>query len=432
MEEGPPGGADVAVRFTGEDNEQLGRVAELVASQMKNIDGVVDEATDYRPENPEIVIDPIDDILPFYGVSDLQVSQAIQTAIYGDTTIELSMDDEDVVLRLLADESYRRDLSGIERLMVAGGSGRRAPVAELANIYRTRGVHAVNRYERKRAVVARCNVDRDAGLSSDKVFDKLRRDVLPKMGFEPVETTSNGLFAQLFGGVMKAFGLEPSKKTAITFLGKPGTRYEGVRATFTGENEERDKNFRYLLSCMGIAVILIFGILVVQFNSFRQPLVVLTTVPLSFVGVVGGMALCGFPFSLATFIGLVSLAGVVVNDAIVVVDFVNSERKRFPLREALLHAGANRFRPVMLTTITTIGGLLPLFLNLSGGAEFWQPLTGAVIFGLAFATVLTLVVIPVFYSLVYNSSFRSGEVTRDPAVAKPTAPEQPVRPAFES
>ncbi len=96
-----------------------------------------------------------------------------------------------------------------------------------------------------------------------------------------------------------------------------------------------------------------------------------------------------------------------VNDAIVVVDFINqSRRSGLPLRAALIEAGKNRLRPVLLTTITTIGGLLPLMLNLTGGAEFWQPLTGAIVFGLMFATALTLVVIPVAYSIVYNTAFR--------------------------
>ena len=175
-----------------------------------------------------------------------------------------------------------------------------------------------------------------------------------------------------------------------------------MRAVFTGENEERDENFGYLLNSMAVGVILIFAILVIQFNSFRQTVVVLGAVPLSFVGVVFGMWICGHPFSLASFIGLICLAGIVVNDAIVLVDFANQARRRgMRVRHALLEAGINRLRPVMLTTVTTIGGLLPLFLNFSGGAEFWQPLTGAVIFGLGFATVLTLLVIPVCYSLVY-------------------------------
>ncbi len=379
----------------------LGNVAEQVAARLESIQGVVDQRTDYRSENPEIVIDPNEDVLPFYDISNLAISQAIQTAVNGDNTIELSMNDEDVVLRLLAGEAYRNNLSSIRQMMITGPTGRKAPVGELARIRRTRGVHAVNRYERKRAVVAKCDVNKSTGLTSDKVFTELRDEILPTLGFRPVATSSTGVFAKM----MDLAGMHPTKKNAITFLGRAGTPFEGVRATFTGENEERDKNFRYLLACMVIAVLLIFCILVIQFNSFRQTIVVLMTVPLSFVGVVGGMWLCQFPFSLATFIGLVSLAGVVVNDAIVVVDFVNQERRNLPLKAALLKAGANRLRPVLLTTVTTIGGLLPLFLNLSGGAEFWQPLTGAVVSGLAFATVLTLVVIPVLYSLVYNREF---------------------------
>ena len=132
-------------------------------------------------------------------------------------------------------------------------------------------------------------------------------------------------------------------------------------------------------------------------------MVVMVTVPLSFVGVVFGLWIMDFHFSLPAFIGLVCLTGIVVNDAIVMISYTNELRasgKR--VREALVIAGQTRFRPVLLTTLTTTGGLLPLFLNISGGNEFWQPLTGSIIFGLCFATVLTLVVIPVFYSLVYR------------------------------
>ena len=202
---------------------------------------------------------------------------------------------------------------------------------------------------------------------------------------------------------------EDAEKTlegfASTYVGTSATPSEGIQAEFTGENEERDKNFRYLTESMIVAVVLIYVVLVWQFNSFRQSIVVMLSVPLSFVGVVGGMWVCGFPFSLASFIGLVALTGIVVNDAIVMVDFANQGRKRgLTVREALLEAGVSRLRPVLLTTVTTIGGLLPLFLNISGGGEFWQPLTGAIIFGLGFASILTLVVIPVGYSLVYSTT----------------------------
>lgn len=378
IEEGPPGGYPVAIRLTGKDHDLLGKLGMSITDSLRGMKGTLDAGTDFRAENPEIVIDPNPYVTPFYGISNREVAQAIQTAVTGDNSLEISMDDEDVTLRLQVAPQYRASLDGIQRLMIQSPTGKRATVGELAELRRTRGVHAVNRYERDRAVVAHCNLE--GGLLPDQIFGRLSKSVLPELGFRAAEGNSQ------------------------VFLGKPGTSVEGVRATFTGENEERDENFSFLLLSMIIAIVMIYGILVLQFNSFRQAGVVLLTVPLSFVGVVAGMWLCKFPFSLATFIGLVSLSGIVVNDAIVVVDFINqAQRSGLGLRKSILAAGVFRLRPVFLTTVTTIGGLLPLFLNLSGGAEFWQPLTGAVIFGLLFATCLTLFVIPVAYSLAYRS-----------------------------
>ena len=339
--------------------------------------GTVDATTDYRPDNPELIIEPKPEVVGLYGLTEAQIARSIQVAIAGDSQIEITMDDEDVTLRLQLAPEYQRYPNSLKRLMVTAPDGRKAPISALADIRSDVGLYSINRYERDRAVVAKCDVVKPT--LPDDVFKVLKEEVLPELGFEGF------------------------KGNSMVFVGTPTTPSEGVKAQFTGENEERDKNFKYLLYSMILGVVLIFGILVTQFNSFRQSIIVMITVPLSFIGVVLGMWACGFPFSLASFIGLVSLTGIVVNDAIVLVDFTNQARDRgLPLREAILEAGINRLRPVMLTTVTTIGGLLPLLLNISGGAEFWQPLTAAVVFGLAFATVLTLVVIPVCYSVAYG------------------------------
>ena len=402
VEEGPPGGADVAVRFTGESLDALGATAKQVAARLRNMPGTEDATTDYRDENPEIVVVPRPELVAMYDIPDAQLSRAIQTAILGDTTIELNLGDEDVTLRLQASSEYQQSVESIKKIMLTSPSGRRATVGELADLRRTNGLYSVNRYEHERAVVARCDVT--AGTSADDVFAELRNEILPALDFRPIPPTRlSGLTRAFREDFLPRIGVRLPEAKAVAFLGNPGTPMEGMRASFTGENEERDENFGYLLRCMGIAVVLIFAILVWQFNSFRQALLVMVTVPLSFIGVIAGMWICGFPFSLASFIGLVALTGVVVNDAIVVVDFINQARRRgLPLREAVMEAGMNRFRPVILTTVTTIGGLLPLFGNLSGGAEFWQPLTGAIIFGLAIASILTLLVVPVGYSLLYR------------------------------
>lgn len=389
VEEGPPGGYDVAVRLTGDDLPTLGRIAKQIAERMDRLPGTVDAGTDYRDDNPEIVVTAREWALGLFDLNNRAVAQAVQTAVNGDTSILMSIGDEDVTLRLQADSRVQESRQAIARLtLVSRPGGPRATIEQVAELRRNTGLYAVNRYKQKRAVVAKCNVQ--TPIEPDDIFKVLREEILPDLGFR--NTVGD----------------------RVSYLGGPGTGVEGVRATFTGENEERDKNFGYLINSMGIAVVLIFAILVWQFNSFRQAWLVLLAVPLSFVGVIFGMWVSDFPFSLASFIGLVSLTGVVVNDAIVVVDFINQARARgLSVYDAIVEAGINRLRPVLLTTVTTIGGLLPLFGNWSGGAEFWQPLTGSVIFGLGFATILTLLVVPVGYSLMYSYQDRRQETLAD-------------------
>ena len=384
VEDGPPGGAEVSVRLTGKDLDQLGAVAQKITARIAQLSGTVDVSTDYRPDAPEFVVEPKSDIIGLFGMTDAQVAEAVQIAIAGDNRIQITLDDEDVDLRLQLDPRHQQSPSELGRLMLTGNGGQRTSIDSVADLRRDVGLFSINRYDRNRAVIAKCNVD-DPVQPAD-IFRVLAEEILPDLGFEPVaggEKTIEGFSKAFYGG--------------------PTSLAEGLQAEFTGENDERDKNFGYLLWSMIIAVVLIAAILAVQFNSFRQSFIVMAAVPLSFIGVAIGMWLCGFPFSLATFIGLVSLTGIVVNDAIVMVDFTKQARERgATVYEALVEAGVNRLRPVLLTTITTIGGLLPLLMNISGGAEFWQPLTGAVVFGLAFATILTLAVIPCCYLLAYN------------------------------
>jgi len=160
---------------------------------------------------------------------------------------------------------------------------------------------------------------------------------------------------------------------------------------------------------MFLGLVLIFFVLTAQFNSFKQPLVVLFSIPLSIIGVVSGLLITGLTFSFMTFIGVVALIGIVVNDAIVLVDFVNQKRRKgADLLTAIFEVGPRRLRPVVLTTVTTIGGILPITLNIGGGGTIWAPLGTAIIFGLLFATVLTLIVVPSMYSLVERKAYKEA------------------------
>lgn len=382
VEDGPPGGTDVSVRFTGDDLDRLGAVAQQAAADLSKMRGAVEATTDYRPDSPLLVIEPRSEVLGLYGMNDTQLAQTVQTAIAGDNRIQITLDDEDVDIRIQLAPEHQQSPDGLERIFLRSPDGKMATIGELAELRREQGLFSVNRYNRNRCAYARCDVLDP--VTPAAIFQQLSQKSLPAMGFVPAADAELAI-----------------EGYAKRYLGTPGTPSEGLQAQFAGENDERDKNFGYLLRSMVLGVVLIAGILVWQFNSFRQAVIVMTTVPMSFIGVVIGMSIFGFPFSLASFIGLLCLSGIVVNDAIVMVDFANQARGRLAVRSALIEAGLNRVRPVLLTTISTVGDLLPLLLDFSGGAEFWQPLTCAVVFGLSFATLLTLVYVPCCYSFAY-------------------------------
>jgi HAE1 family hydrophobic/amphiphilic exporter-1 len=154
-----------------------------------------------------------------------------------------------------------------------------------------------------------------------------------------------------------------------------------------------------------IAIILVYMVMAAQFESFAQPFVIMFTVPLAFIGVVPGLAIMGHPLSVVAFIGIIILVGIVLNNGIVLVDYVNQLRARgMKMREALIEGGRVRLRPILITTLTTVIGVLPMALSKGQGSEMQSPLGTAVAFGLTSSTVLTLFVVPIFYSIVIGLS----------------------------
>ena len=169
----------------------------------------------------------------------------------------------------------------------------------------------------------------------------------------------------------------------------------------TGQNEEWQRSRGSLYLALGLSLFLVYVIMAAQFESLLQPLIIMVTIPLAFFGSVVGLSLLGTNVSIVVFLGLIVLAGIVVNNAIVLVDYANQLRGRgLPLREAIAQAGAVRLRPILMTTATTVLGLLPMALGLGDGAEIRTPMALTVVFGLLFSTVLTLIVIPTVYYVV--------------------------------
>jgi HAE1 family hydrophobic/amphiphilic exporter-1 len=195
----------------------------------------------------------------------------------------------------------------------------------------------------------------------------------------------------------------------------------GVSAELGGQNTEMRQSFHSLKMAVALAIFLVYLVMAAQFESFVYPFIIMFTVPLALMGAVLGLKVTGTPVSVVAGIGAIMLAGIVVNNGIVLVDRINQlRRRRLELREAVLQAGSERFRPILMTTTTTVLGLLPMALGLGEGAELRAPLAITVIFGLTLATLLTLVVVPVAYTLLTRGDHPRGE--EEPAVERREVP----------
>lgn len=189
-------------------------------------------------------------------------------------------------------------------------------------------------------------------------------------------------------------------------------RFPGYTYEFGGVQEEQRKSYASLGRLFILALLLIYTILASQFRSYVQPIVVMMTIPFAFIGVILGLLVTGLPFSLNTLISVVALAGVVVNNAIILIDFINQEREKGVDRwHAIIQSGSVRLRPIILTTTTTVAGMLPLVFSSDPSSQAWRPLAVSFTFGLLFASLLTLFIIPVIYSIV-DSFFGKLGLTR--------------------
>ena len=299
-------------------------------------------------------------------------------------------------LRLRNRRVQRDDFEDLANLPLRSTTGRIVALQQVAVIDRVQNVNVIRHYDKKRVIYVRADLEEGVLADDAKLalLRHLRSDLTPRQQRAMMQDRSNKvLYAD------DRFIIE-----------------------FGGENEIRDDALEDLRLAMFLAMGAMLIILVVKFNSFIQPLIILFSVPLSLVGVSIGLVLCGFYFSVAAMIGVVALAGIVVNDAIVLVDFINRLRETgVPIKQAIIYAGQLRIRPIIITTVTTIGGLFPLAINFTGGGEFFQPLTVAIMFGLGFATLLQLFIIPLAI-YTFDRRDRGGllDPTRNPKLVGDT------------
>jgi multidrug efflux pump subunit AcrB len=369
LEQGFMGAAPIQLRILGADLDTLAGLGRTIRELIAGVPGLTDIRSSLGDTTPRLVLELDRRKAALLDVDGFTFSQTVLASLNGVEASRYRTAGEEVPIVVRLDRASLGEVSSLERLYLPTRNGAVVPFSEVAQVHQDEGWAEITRRGGHRAVVI-----------SAEVSGRLPSEALADI------------------------------RSLLADVALP----DGTTLEVGGEHEERRKAFAGLWQAMVLAILGIYALLAIQFNSFVQPLVILLTVPLGLTGAIFGLLVTGSPFGLMAFIGVISLTGIIINDSIVLADFANYLQRVEGKRrlEALIEAGRLRFRPVVLTSITTIGGLTPLAI---WGGTLWSPLAVAVIFGLVGSTVLILIVLPVIYSVLVGAAegqrtFRAWEV----------------------
>lgn len=357
----------IEVVLFSDDLEQLTLYTRRLEGALENIDGLVDLRSSLEEGNPEYQIIFDRTRLAALGLDMRTVAETLRDRVLGSVPTRFREEDRQIDIRIRNSEGLRQSYEDIRNLVIDGPDGRPLRLLTFADIVEDRGPAEIHRIQQQRAAVISANLE---GRSLGAVVDDIR---------------------------------------AVLTQEQPPV---GVSPELGGQIEEMQVSFEGLRFALILAVFLVYLVMAATFESFLHPLIVLFSVPLALVGVVLGLVVTNTPVSIIVFIGVVMLVGIVVNNAIVLIDTVNQLRRAGVEKyQAVVTGGGLRLRPILMTTLTTVLGLVPMALSLGEGAELRAPLAITVSFGLVFSTLLTLVVIPSLY-LIVPSRVRTVEEER--------------------
>jgi hydrophobic/amphiphilic exporter-1 (mainly G- bacteria), HAE1 family len=371
------GGTPLSLAIRGDDLAELELIATEMASLIRTIPGAREIETSFDEGRPEIQVRVERDVAASYGFSGIQAANLLRTALTGQRVARLRTggQERDIILTLPPETAD--SLAALQQLPLLSPLGGLVPLGEIARFEEAMGPTSIRRYDQVRTASITGEVSgRDIGSVMDDIKILAADYPLP----------------------------------------------EGYYFDFEGEQRLMEDAFDSLYLALALAVVLVYMIMAAQFESLLHPLIIMFAIPQTVTGVLVSLYLTGRSLSTVSFIGIIMLAGIVVNNGIVLIDYVNLLRRQgLPCREALLQAGPVRLRPILMTTLTTILAMFPLSLGLGSGAEMQAPLATVVIGGLLFSTVLTLVVVPVVYSLSEDATLWFS-ARRSPALAGSAKP----------
>lgn len=348
------GGRPIQIRLRGDDPGVLQDLAQNVIAQIKQVDGVREPGLGREQTTQEVHIRVDREQALSYGLTNAQVAQAVRHAVLGQTATRYQTEGQELDVRVQIPAEYRDTLQRLRQLQLTTPLGTTVALGSLADLNVESGPSTISRYNNLREVTVEA--------------DYLNRSL---------------------GHVMDDIRARLGEKVALP---------AGYSIEYGGESEQMGDAFRKLEGALVLAVILVYMVMAAQFESFFHPFVIMFSIPVTAVGVMFGLLVTGRALGVGAFIGLIVLVGIVVNNAIILIDYVNRLRRRGLDRfQAVLQAGPVRLRPILMTAGATVLGVLPATLGYGEGAEIQAPLATVILFGLTFSTLITLVLVPVVY-----------------------------------
>lgn len=352
-------GTPIRVEFRGDDLDELTYYAQLVTEHIEDIPGVAEPSNSMEEGEPELSIEINRERAATYGVTVGQVASALRTAVSGSTATRYRSRGQEVDVTVRLDAPWRQNVRDIQDIPIDTARGV-VPLREIASVIEGASPIAIERNDRSRVVAV-------TGYVADRDLAAVMTDIQREIG---------------------ELDIPPH-----------------IAVEYGGQDEQMVEAFGQLALAMLLGIVLVYMILASQFESLLQPLIIMITLPLAMIGVVAGLFIFNTTFNVVGFVGAIMLAGIVVNNGIVLIDYVNILRRDGVERnEALKIAGERRLRPILMTSLTTILAMLPMALVVGEGQEMQQPIAVVVIGGLVSSTFLTLFVVPIVYSLLDDLS----------------------------
>lgn len=357
------GGVPIEIKISGDDPDELSRISKQVKTRLTNIAGTKNVKDDWGPKSKKFVIDIDQNRAQAAGVSSQDIATSLKTVLDGFQTGEYREDNKSIPVIMRGDEGQQQSLESLETLNVySQNSGKSVPLLQVASIIPQWQYSKIRRY----------NLNRTVNVSS--------------------ELRTGGNAAAITAEITP--WLEEQKQSWPN-----NYDYE-----FGGDAKNTADNMGAVIKYLPLSGFIILMLLIIQFNSIRKMIMVTSTIPLGVIGVVIGLLVFQEPFGFMPFLGVISLAGIVINNAIVLIDRIEIEQTELKreVRDSVIAACLQRFRPILLATFTTVLGLIPLYLS---GGEMWEGMAVSIMVGLLFGTVITLIFIPSFYSILFRVNY---------------------------